>query len=538
MAPKGTPAIVGILAILLFAGCASHPMAPTTKETGTNTKQMPKETASTTNQEALRVVVSFASNVHPTPISGRVLLFMCHYAVEPARWSMFFDPQPVFGIDVTNLSPEAEVVFEPSTFWAPEALAYGDLKPGTYYAQALVDLDNLHFDYGNAGNLYSPMLQCQVGRGLRGGAIKLVMDKMMDGDPPPKDTDRVKLVEIRSKFLSDFYGREVMLLAGVVLPSTFSENPNQHFPALYEIPSDSGHHTEAWWRPEQEQELKFNQGPLQMLRVFVDPAGPLGHTHFANSANNGPVGDALVQELIPEIERRFRAIPQSYARFLRSHSSGGWASLWLQVNYPEFFGGCWSISPDPVDFRAFQTINIYEDRNGHWTREGYPRPLSRVGEKVVLTFPQVDQWDYVVGTGYPLGSFNAVFSPRGADGKPRPLMNPLTGRIDPEVAACWRRYDILSLLEANWQTLGPKLKGKLHVVCGGSDTFYLDAAVDNLKDFLNTTAYGGYVEILPGDHSNFKGPELMDRFNREMAEQFTAGQKASPEPTRTQGISP
>ena len=290
MTPKGMPATVGILAIVLLAGCASHPIAPTTKETGTNTNQAPKETASSTNQEPLRVVVSFPASVHPTPISGRVLLFMCHSALEPARWSLLWDPQPVFGINVTNLSPEAEVVFEPSTFWAPEALAFGDLKPGIYYAQALVDLDNLQFDYFNAGNLYSPMLKCQVGRGLKGGTIKLVMDKKMGEDPPVKDTDRVKLVEIRSQLLSDFYGREVMLRAGVVLPSTFSENPNQQFPALYEIPSSSGDYTEAWWRPEQEQELKFRQAPLPMLRVFVDPAGPLGHTHFANSANNGPVG--------------------------------------------------------------------------------------------------------------------------------------------------------------------------------------------------------------------------------------------------------
>jgi hypothetical protein len=209
------------------------------------------------------------------------------------------------------------------------------------------------------------------------------------------------------------------------------------------------------------------------------------------------------------------------------------------VNYPEFFGGCWSISPDPVDFRAFQTMNIYEDRNGHWTREGYPRPLARVGTKVILTFPQVDQRNYVIGTQYPFASFDAVFSPRGEGGKPRSLVNPLTGRVDPEVATHWRGYDILWLLKSNWQTLGPRLKGKLHVVVGGTDTFYLDTAVDTLKAFLKTTDYGGYVEILPGDHSDYIGPELMDRFNREMAEHFAAGLKASPEPSaRPQGATP
>jgi S-formylglutathione hydrolase FrmB len=448
---------------------------------------------------------------------------------------MFGDPQPVFGIDVTNLSPEVEVVFELSKFWSPEALGfgYGDMLPGTYYAQALVDLDHLHAGYHNTGNLYSPMAKCHVAAGFKGGRLKLVMDKAMDQEAPVKDTEWVKRVEIRSKLLSDFHGREVMLRAGVIVPSTFREKPDQQFPALYEIGGFGSRYTDTWWLFEDDEEgakkWKAGQCPLQMLHVFLDGECPWGDTAFANSANNGPVGDALVQELIPEIERRFRAIPHSYARFLTGFSTGGWASLWLQVNYPDFFGGCWSMSPDPVDFSAFQTMNIYEDRNGHWTREGYPRPLGRVGTKVVLTFPQIDLWDYVVGTGYPLGSFNAVFSPRGADGRPQRLINQLTGRIDPEVAAHWRRYDIVSLLKQNWGTLGPKLKGKLHVVDGGSDTYYLDAAVDNLRAFLKTTDYGGYVQIYPGDHSNYRSPELMDRFSREMAEHFAAGLKGSPE---------
>lgn len=534
----------GVLAVLLLPGCVRCPIAPTTKETGTNTNQVPQETASRTNQEPFRVVVSFPAKVHPTLISGRILLFMSRPgAIEPAKGIDFFDPQPVFGIEVTNLSPGAEVVFAPEKFDSPEALAFptrlGNLDPGTYYAQALVDLDHLQFGFFNTGNLFSPLLKCEVGRGLTGGTIKLAMDQAMEQDPPKQDTDRVKGVEIRSKLLSAFYGREVMLRAGVVLPSTFSDHPKQQFPALYEIPSLFGGYIEAWDWPHQEQELKSNQGSLQMLHVFVDPACPLGHTFFANSANNGPVGDALVQELIPEIERRFRAIPQAYARFLSGHCSGGWASLWLQVNYPEFFGGCWSMSPNPVDYRAFQTLNIYEDRNGHWTREGNPRPAARVGEKVVQTAPQIDRRNYVIGTEYPFASFDAVFSPRGEGGKPRPLVNPLTGRIDPEVATHWRKYDILWLLKSNWQTLGPRLKGKLHVVVGGTDTFYLDTAVDTLKDFLKTTDYGGYVEILPGDHSDYIGPELMDRFNREMADHFAAGLRESPEPSvRPQGTTP
>jgi len=261
-----------------------------------------------------------------------------------------------------------------------------------------------------------------------------------------------------------------------------------------------------------------------MLRVVLDPQVPLGHSVFANSANNGPVGDALVRELIPEIEKRFRAIPHAYGRFVTGHSSGGWASLWLQGTYPDFFGGCWSTSPDPVDFRFFQTMNLYEDRNGHWTREGYPRPLSRDKGKVAATFAQVNHWEYVVGYGYQLDSFNAVFSPRGPDGRPRPIMDKLTGAIDPEIAEHWKRYDIRRVLEEDWSSLEPTLKGKLHIITGASDTYYLETAAEALRDFLQTTEYGGYVEILPGTHGSYWTDSFQDRLDQEMADHFAAAQ--------------
>jgi hypothetical protein len=481
-----------------------------------------------TNQGPLRFVVTVPTNVRSAPITGRVLLFLSRNEVREPRFALdFFNLQPVFAIDVTNLAPGAAVTFSASKFRAPDALAFPGpldrLDAGTYFAQALVDLDQTARDIATGpGNLYSSTVKCQL-NGSSGGTIELVAGKVVPEEKPPKDTDRVKLVEVRSKLLSDFHKRDIKLRAGVVLPSGFSEKTNATFPALYAVPGFGGRHTSAWSEGRRPQQ---STAPLQMLRVVLDPDMPLGHSVFANSANNGPVGDALVQELIPEIERRFRAIPHAYGRFVTGHSSGGWSSLWLQVAYPDFFGGCWSTAPDPVDFRAFQTMNIYEDRNGHWTREGYPRPVGRSRDKVLLTFPQLNLWEYVTGYGGQLDSFDAVFSPRGDDGWPRRLMHKLTGTIDRDVAAHWKRYDIRGVLEENWATLGPKLKGKLHVIAGGWDTFYLDPAVDYLRDFLRTTDFGGYVEIHPGNHGSVITEALRDRMQREMAAQFTSGQKA------------
>lgn len=512
----------GLLAALFLAGCASWPMAA-----------MTKASEATANQEFPRIVVSFPAKVHPEPVTARVLLFLSRSGDQEPRYaSNFFDMQPVYAIDVTNLNPGAPLVFSPEKFSSPEALAFPEpldwLEGGTYYAQALIDLDKTRPEFNaGPGNVYSRVVKCSL-PGSKSGTIELVADQVVEDEPPPKDTDWVKLVEIRSKLLSDFYGREIKLRAAVILPSTYNEEPDRQFPTLYSVPGFGGDHTGAWWGIDGERGQKWQKGecPLQMLYVFLDPKVPLGHSVFANSANNGPVGDALVQELIPEIEKRFRAIAHAYGRFVTGHSSGGWASLWLQVTYPDFFGGCWSTAPDPVDFRAFQTMNIYEDRNGHWTREGYPQPLARNGDKVAMTFAQLNRWEYVVGYGYQLDSFNAVFSPRGADGRPRPLMHKLTGTIDPEVVEHWKRYDIRIILEENWSSLAPKLKGKLHVIAGAWDTFYLETAVERLRDFLETTDYSGYVEIRPGTHGSFLTTEVLDRIDREIAEHFAAAQKA------------
>jgi hypothetical protein len=497
------------------------------KITNDSTNAQPTNTQST--NAPLRFVVSFPTNVRSQPVTGRVLLFLSKSGSGEPRLAgaLSMNPPPVFAIDVTNLAPGAPVHFAPDKFRAPDALAFPGrmdrLEAGAYRAQALIDLDNTTRDFNaGPGNLYSRTVRCEL-HGSRGGDIGLSADRAVT-NKPPKDTDWVKLVEVRSKLLSAFHGRDTFVRAAVILPSSYPSNASTKFPALYVIPGFGGRHTSAWNWMDSDPGRKWKKGEAasQYLRIVLDPDAPLGHSVFANSANNGPVGDALVGELIPEIERRFRAIAEPRARLLTGHSSGGWSSLWLQVAYPEFFGGCWSTAPDPVDFRAFQTVNIYEDRNGHWTREGSPRPVARSREKALLTFQQLNQYEYVLGYGGQLDSFDAVFGPRGADGRPRQLIGKISGAIDRTVAEHWKKYDIRLQLEQNWPELAPKLKGKLHVIAAAWDTFYLDPAVACLRDFLADKDHGGYVEILPGDHGSVMTDAVRERIEREMATAFAA----------------
>ena len=521
------------LAALLFSGCTlpEKVSGPTAHPTQTP-QSVTTAAVRATNNEALRFQLSFPVSARSSAVSGRVLLFLSRQTQgEPRLSGMFGIDQMVYARDVTNWNPGTPIVFTPDQFRTPSALAYPDrmtsLAPGAYRVQALIDQDNTQRDFNaGPGTLYSRAATCTLD-GIRGGTITLAMTNVI-ATASPRDTEWVKYVEVHSRLLSKFHGRDTTLRAAVILPAHFTNKTDARFPALYVVPGFGGRHTSAsgWINSPAGARWKKGEVPLPMLRVVLDPDVPLGHSVFANSANNGPVGDALVQELIPEIERRFRALPQPQARFVTGHSSGGWSSLWLQVAYPDFFGGCWSTAPDPVDFRAFQTMNIYEDRNGHWTREGLPRPVARRRDRVDFTFQQLNQLEYVLGYGGQLDSFNAVFSPRGTNGQPRPLMDKLTGAIDREVAASWQRYDIRRVLDENWATLGPKLRGKLHIMGGGWDTYYLNPALELLRDFLSTTDYGGYVEILPGDHSSFLSERLNDRIQGEIAGQFNAGQKA------------
>jgi S-formylglutathione hydrolase FrmB len=309
------------------------------------------------------------------------------------------------------------------------------------------------------------------------------------------------------------------LRAGEVLPKSYHDNPAKRYPVVYEIPGFGGTHALA------AAALKRNATDLagtEALHVVLDPSCRLGHHVFADSENNGPVGRALVTELIPHVENTYRALGQPGARLLTGHSSGGWSSLWLQVTYPDFFGGTWSTAPDPVDFRDFQQVNVYEPGvNLFFDGAGKPRPLGRRGGKVVLYYKPFSDMETVMGRGGQLGSFEAVFSPRGADGRPRQLWDRATGKVDAEVAKTWERYDIRLVLERNWKDLGPKLAGKIRVYMGAADNFYLEGATRLLKESLAKLGSDAVVEIFPGrDHNTLMDTAMRQRIAREMAAQL------------------
>lgn len=461
--------------------------------------------------------LQFTREVHPEPYTGRVYLIFSVRQTEPRFGPGWFDPEQFASLEVQNWKPGETLAINSRTpglkgFPGP----FQDLNLARYRAQAVVRFNPWEREVGTGpGNGFSPVKSLPATPGPE--PIRLLVHQLVPERQFPQ-SQWARELKVRSELLSQFYQREVFLRAGVLLPRSYHAEPNRRYPVIFNIPGFGGEHYGMPKSPPTE----TNQDGVEFIRVTLDPSCPLGHHVFANSANNGPCGDALVKELIPALDQGFRTIPQPTARFLTGHSSGGWSSLWVMVNYPDSFAATWSTAPDPVDFRDFQRINLYRPQENMFTTpEGERRPLARSGDQVVLWYNNFSRMEDVLGYGGQLHSFEAVFSPRGEDGQPRLLWNRETGAIDPQVAEAWKKYDIRLLLEENWPTLGTKLQGKLHVIMGDQDTFYLEGAAVLLKQSLAKLSDDPRVELVRGrDHMNLMDGRLMQRIRTEMVQTF------------------
>jgi S-formylglutathione hydrolase FrmB len=309
-------------------------------------------------------------------------------------------------------------------------------------------------------------------------------------------------VDFSSPLLSRFYGRVIHMRAVVVLPPSYS-GTSRRFPTVYLIPGfgataddlPSSFGGMLW------SDMSAQRAP-EMIYVLLDESLPTGTHEFADSVNNGPWGAALVSELIPYLESKYRMDAKPAGRLLTGHSSGGWATLWLQITHPEFFGGVWSTAPDPVDFRSFTGPDIVDAQAGsnfYLKSDGSPWMLVRMHGKDAESLRDYAQLEHVLGDyGGQMSSFEWVFSPRGDDGRPLPLFDRATGEIDPTVARAWEKYDISRLLRDHWNTLGPKLKGKIHIYVGMADSFHLESSVALLDQRLKELGTDAEITYLPG----------------------------------------
>ncbi len=474
-----------------------------------------------------RFEVSFAASAHAAPLTGRVFVALAKaQSPEPIRQiGSYTGRTPFFAADIDRLAAGRAVTIDANSAGFP-AHSLKELPAGDYYVQAIANVYTqfhradghviwAHMDQWEGqnftrspGNLTSEIRKVHLDPAA-GYDIALELTRVIPPIQLLPDTVWVKRVKIESALLTKFWGQPVYLGATVLLPKGYAEHPGERYPTIY-IQGHFGLGAPFGFSAPGAGEGRAGRGapiypqwtsddfPRMVAITFQHPTPYFDDSYAVNSANNGPYGDALMEELIPYLEEHFRLDRSAAARILTGGSTGGWESLALQVYHPGFFGGTWTGYPDPIDFRRYQLVNIYDDPNA-FAVPGYDynvpeRPMMRAPDgQVEATMRQMSQLEDALGShgrsAQQFEAWEAVYGPVGDDGYPQPLFDKKTGKIDKQVAAYMRDhgYDLTYYLQQNWSKIGPQLTGNIHVFVGDMDNYYLNLAVYMLEDYLKTT---------------------------------------------------
>ena len=483
---------------------------------------------------AQRVDLVVAPGVGATPMTGRAFaIFTRDNSREPRlQAGSYAGGVPFFGVDVSELQAGQPAVIDAATLGFP-VKSLRDIPAGDYFVQGLIVVytkvtpkhgktiwvpwdqwEGRHWSR-TPGNLVSEVQS--VKWDPNGSHLTIALTKALPPIETPADTRWVKRIKIQSKMLSEWWGKPVYLGATVLLPKGWDDNPSTRYPAIYiqghfgegapfgfnpdGKPESVEAHSARAVRSAREPGYEFAQSwlsptfPKMVAISFQHPTPYYDDSYAVNSANTGPYQDALIQELIPYLEAKFRLIPKSYARLLTGGSTGGWEALALQIQQPKFFGGTWSLYPDGVDFSRNQMIDNYADTNAFTPNAGpnqwlmNERFLSRAEDgQPLTTVRQMAQLEQVLGSrvrgGQQLEAYDATYGPVAEDGYPKPLFDRTTGTIDKSVAAYWRDngYDLNYYLEKNWAKIGKDLNGKITVWVGDMDNYFLNLAVYKMEE--------------------------------------------------------
>jgi enterochelin esterase-like enzyme len=452
-----------------------------------------------------------AADTLPAPVSGRLLLFLKQGTGDKEVSINEFRPTDtwVAAQEIHDLEPgdSVEVNADQAAFPKP----FSELNAGLYEVQAVLDVDH---NYNYTGRTPEDWVSNVVTlAGWKPGSAaepEIVLDHHAEEDPQRTATfeklkatataDVARLEGFESPALTRFWGRPTKIQAWVILPPVYAKGTSETYPTVYWTHGFGGGINGALVSGLRIYErMKAGKMP-PMIWVMLDESCPQGTHEFADSVNDGPWGTALTTEFIPWIEKKYRMDARRDGRFVQGHSSGGWASLQLEINYPKVFGGTWSTSPDPSDFHDFTNIDLYaEHANAYRRADGSATPLIRDKGKVVATFEQFARLEQVLGPyGGQIASFEWVFSPKSESGAPEQMFDRATGDVDAKVVAYWHdHWDLANIVKAQWAERGPDLKGRIHLFVGTADTFYLDGAAHKLDAVLQGLGADAHFTYIP-----------------------------------------
>jgi len=485
------------------------------------------------------------------PEDGRLLLIFANNNDTEPRFQINggLNTQVIFGMNINDHIPGEKILFDSKSFGFPVENLSG-LKEGDYYVQAVfhvyetfelssgqtvkLPMDNGEGQQWNRspGNFFSKPFKVKAGKdGLEN--FEIILDQVIPEIEEPKDTEWIKHIKFKSEKLSAFWGRDIYLGAHILLPKNFEKHPEAKYPLMIfhgHFPSDFGgfrttppdenlepDYSERFsvegYNITQQQEAydfykRWNEPdfPRFIIIEIQHPTPYYDDSYAVNSASQGPYGDAITYELIPHIEKEFQGMGEGWSRFLYGGSTGGWEALAVQVKYPDEYNGCFAACPDPIDFSSYCLTDIYKDQNAYFYDTDFktlevPSRRDYLGQ-IKATVKQDNHLELALGdksrSGQQFDIWEATYSPQGKDGYPERIWDKYTGDINHEVADYWKEnYDLRHILERDWDKLGEKLKGKIHIYCGDMDNYYLNNAVYSMEAFLESTTspyYEGEVD--------------------------------------------
>ncbi|HEU4935914.1 MAG TPA: alpha/beta hydrolase-fold protein [Vicinamibacterales bacterium] len=460
--------------------------------------------------EGPRIDVLFAKDARAEAVTGMVYVAISRDNRRPPIEQTSPTGVPLFSRFVEGLAPDGVTTLTADDRGHP-IRSLRDLPAGEYWMQPFVNVYTrfpradghtvwLHNDQWEGqdwkrspGNIFGDPIRVAFDP-KSATPIRLVANKVIPPIQRPADTEMVKRIRFQSTILSKWWGQPIYLGATVLLPKGYDTHPNVRYPVNYMQDHFSLNPPGGFGRGGDFDRFWMSDTAPRFIAVTLQHPSPYyDDSYGVDSENNGPYGEAIIKELIPAVEQKFRVIREPWARMLSGGSTGGWIALAHQVLYPDFYGGSFALCPDAVDFSYHQIVNIYSDINAYYIDKGWTtveRPSQRKIDGNIEAMMKDENWyELVVGdksrSGGQWDIWEATYSPVGPDGYPRRLWNKETGIIDKSVAEQWKKYDLAEILRKNWTVLGPKVANKIHIYVGDMDSYYLNDAVEKLNEFLS-----------------------------------------------------
>ncbi|EOA89449.1 hypothetical protein ACJQWK_09495 [Exserohilum turcicum] len=510
----------------------------------------------------LNVKLSIASGLLRAPTDGRIVLMFAPNGTDPLDdTDVTSSPNKIFGKNVYGFGANKTVIFTGGSNGTAATDVFGwpnvsmnDIDPGTYSVQAFLtryetvtrsdgSKVSLRFPCGDGapnvngyGSLTTPVTDIKISGGMQ--TLELTFNNItavpnFDGNEIGgchqgnyADTDFIKYIKIRSKKLSKFWGRDMYVGANVVLPAGYNGNDTKtRYPVIY----NQGHWTDdlgAYGYGSSKKKdftAAWNAGIVPAINTTAARPVPkfitvtfrhetpyYDDSYAVNTANLGPYGDAINEELIPYIEEHFRTIRAPYARIQDGGSTGGWGSIANVIYRPDLFGACFSSYPDSLDFHRHQDIELYSAANAYQRADGSFVPSIRThenGTEVILaTVAQENHWELTFGTASRSFNqwdiWNAVFGVQGYNNYPLEPWDKVTGEIYPEAVEYWKPFDLSHYVVTNFNSsrkLGTALAGRIFIYVGTWDNYFLNEGVVEFQKRTGAVGGAGWanVTILP-----------------------------------------